>query len=325
MDKLKRFRQKKFSEWIAKRVPRQAFHELNKHNIFILPSGAGTAFLFCWIAIYLLATNYQNNVMLLFSYWLLAIFLLVMLLSFLNLHGLVVASGVGVQTTPMHLNTNHVVFLGQAAHLKLSTQTNKDRFDLTWHDHNQLYSTQISASNHYNQLSWYPEKRGVFDFPLFKLESTAPLGWFKVWTYLHFNDRVWVCPTPMACPQYLHGTKNYKNKSPDIFSDEFSHLSGYKAGDLPSRIVWKKLLPQRPLQVKRFAGEQSELIQYTLGELPGDLEQKLACITWLVMQAHQHSWLYQVTLPNKVLLANRTEQQYLQILQAISLVGQNNG
>ncbi|WP_016954225.1 DUF58 domain-containing protein, partial [Catenovulum agarivorans] len=118
---------------------------------------------------------------------------------------------------------------------------------------------------------------------------------------------------------------NRLDKQTAIFSDEFSHLSGYKPGDLPSRIVWKKLLPQRPLQVKRFAGEQSELIKYSLNDLAGDLEHKLACITWLVMQAHQNTWLYQVELPNKVLLANRSEQQYLQILQAIALVGQHNG
>ncbi|EWH08513.1 hypothetical protein DS2_16936 [Catenovulum agarivorans DS-2] len=321
MSWFERFRQQQFSRWIAKRVPQQHRHTLNKNNIFILPTGAGIGFLCCWLAVYLLATNYQNNLMLLFSYWLLAIFLLVMLLSFLNLQGLQLSGQPNRQNI---LTENHIVCLGQSANLKLQLDTDKQRFDLNWHDHAKSYLSEIGRSDKFVQLYWQPKQRGVYYFPRFKLHSTAPMGWFKAWSYLHFPDKVWVCPKPVACPQFLQGTAAQNQSKTNVFSDEFSHLNPYKLGDLPSRIVWKKILPERPIQVKQFSGQQNQQIEYCLQDIPGVLEHKLACITWLVMQAHQNNWLYQVTLPNKTLRANRSEQQYLLILQAIAMVGYNN-
>ena len=321
MSWFKSFQQRHLTSWLDKRVPKQTKHQLNKNNIFILPNGAGFAFLSSWVAVYLLATNYQNNLMLLFTYWLLAIFLLVMLLSFLNLYGLAICCDSADDSVSKQIKAHQIIHLGQNANLLVQVHTLKKRYNLYWQDDLATYTPQITESDKFVQLAWQPTKRGVFNIPRFKLSTNAPLGWFNVWCYLNFVAKIWVCPKPVACPQYLQGTKQTQQTKSMLFADEFSHLSNYRLGDSPSRIMWKKMLPERPLQVKRFVGEQSEQIKYSFYDLTGDLEDKLGCLTWLVMQAHQNNWLYQLDLPQQQLTANRTEQQYLTMLQAIAMVG----
>ena len=81
---VRRFFQKHFERWLARRIPSQQEHQLNSRNIMIYPTRFGLAYLGFVVLVFLLGTNYQNNIILLFSYLLASLFISVMLHSFYN-------------------------------------------------------------------------------------------------------------------------------------------------------------------------------------------------------------------------------------------------
>lgn len=73
-----------WNRWLNKRIPAATQHHLNHHNIFIFPAKFGLLFLSLCLLLFLLGTNYQNNLMLLLCYFLLALFLVNLLASYIN-------------------------------------------------------------------------------------------------------------------------------------------------------------------------------------------------------------------------------------------------
>ena len=73
-----------WNKWLNKRIPAATQHHLNHQNIFIFPAKFGLLFLSLCVLLFLLGTNYQNNLMLLLCYFLLAIFLVNLLASYIN-------------------------------------------------------------------------------------------------------------------------------------------------------------------------------------------------------------------------------------------------
>ena len=65
---LKVFFKNNFNRWLAKRIPSQKEHRLNSSNILIYPTRFGLGYLAIVMLIFLLGTNYQNNIILLLSY-----------------------------------------------------------------------------------------------------------------------------------------------------------------------------------------------------------------------------------------------------------------
>ena len=80
------------NRWLDKRIPPASQHSLTMNNIFILPTGFGWAFIIMSLCLFLLGTNYQNNLMVLLSYILLSIMLLTLFYTHQNFARLAVKS-----------------------------------------------------------------------------------------------------------------------------------------------------------------------------------------------------------------------------------------
>ncbi len=74
--------------WLARRIPPARQITLQGRCLFILPTRLGLWYLLVMLAIYLLGTNYQNNLVLLVAYGLGSLFMVTMWLTHRNLLGL---------------------------------------------------------------------------------------------------------------------------------------------------------------------------------------------------------------------------------------------
>ncbi|MEC9169935.1 MAG: hypothetical protein VX551_11150, partial [Pseudomonadota bacterium] len=81
---LSNYLQRRLLKWLDRRVPASHEHHLNGNSIFILPSGFGWSFIILSLCLFLLGTNYQNNLMLLLSYLCLSIMLLTLFYTHQN-------------------------------------------------------------------------------------------------------------------------------------------------------------------------------------------------------------------------------------------------
>ena len=91
--------------WLAKRQSAKPAVELNQRFLFVFPTSYGFSLLGLAVLLYLLGTNYQNNLILLISYLLLSVFLLSIVLTYQNLSGLTVqcpSSAEGFATGKVH-------------------------------------------------------------------------------------------------------------------------------------------------------------------------------------------------------------------------------
>ncbi|WP_185976579.1 DUF58 domain-containing protein [Catenovulum sediminis] len=299
-----------FERWLNQRIPASYRHSLNHKNLFILPSKAGGAYLFCIMAVYLLATNYQNNLILLFAYWLIAILIIAMIASFLNLSGLKIQKQ----------NCNPA-FCGESIALEIRVDSPKAAYQLIFHDTEQSSIDMVPRGSSLHHLHFLAAKRGLFQLPRIKLMSTAPFGLFKVWTHIDFATEALVYAKPIACPQYLAGTGKYLQAGDEknTQADEFQGIESYRQGDARSRIVWKKMVPGKSWMVKNFESGQQTEIWYSIHHLSGALEERLGQLTWLVLQAHQQGYRFGIQLFSHDISPDDGVQHKLNCLTKIAL------
>ncbi|MGK0503347.1 MAG: hypothetical protein ACJARF_002120, partial [Alteromonadaceae bacterium] len=101
--------------WLDKRIPPHSSHALNMRSVFILPSRFGWGFIVMCMCLFLLGTNYQNNLMLLLSYLLLSVMLLTLFYSYQNFAAIALSA-----------SSPKTVFANTSAHLTLNRIKHSD-------------------------------------------------------------------------------------------------------------------------------------------------------------------------------------------------------
>lgn len=245
--------------------------------IFILPTRYGWWFLFLISLLYLLGTNYQNNLILLVSYLLLSVFLLSIVLTYQNLSGLTVTcpaaaeSFAGTEAQPViHLSSGKMHYM-----LQLSLMPRSNAVLLPEH-------TQLAT------LSLMTTKRGRYNLPRVKITSQYPLGLWRAWSYVALAQHYWVYPaTDTASSQHLQKDEPNNNTSGQEMGDT---LTSYRSGDSVRYIVWKRLAqaPDKPVVRELQRNKQTEPEWVNVPALTGDaLEYALrrACQQLLTLES----------------------------------------
>lgn len=303
-----------FTHWLKQRLTKSATQQLNKKTIFILPSRSGIAYLLITLAIFILATNYENNLSLLLSYWLISVWVIILYLSYFNL------SGLRCEAKPIQ-----AVHLGDSVELDIHLISTKNRFDLNWQDENQTQIKQLQPGLQLSKLSWTAKQRGTWQLPRIKLLSQAPLGLFTVFSYLDFNQQTLIYPKPIACPEYLLGTGkansegNSDHTGQHTSGYDFQGLANYQVGDALSRVVWKRITSQPNWQIKQFEQPQDSQVWYAIQHIVATTaEAKLGKLTWLVLQAERQGLQYGLQLGHIELPPNQGAEHLTQCLSLLA-------
>jgi uncharacterized protein (DUF58 family) len=257
-----------WNKWLNKRIPAATQHHLNHHNIFIFPAKFGLLFLSLCVLLFLLGTNYQNNLMLLLCYFLLAMFLVNLLASYINFARIDLQIGkcpevfVGDNLdVPIWLNANNDIASPTHGllHFKFqATQRKPNKKITTQHDQS---GTLIDADVFTNpiSLSQMCQQRGKLTLSRVTVESFYPLGLYRCWTHLAFSHEITVFPKPLPCDIQLHlSQKNSAKESGEIANqqtghDDFSHLKAYQIGEPLNHVAWKQLAKGRGMVSKQFS------------------------------------------------------------------------
>jgi hypothetical protein len=278
-----RFTQRRLSlvnSWLDKRIPPASQHSLTMNNIFILPTGFGWAFIIMSLCLFLLGTNYQNNLMVLLSYILLSIMLLTLFYTHQNFARLAVKS---MPLAPFHCHQSGTFHLTVGQEDILDGRDNrrkvirgKDRQSIkcrgiivaSWFGHKAHYPFTLGAAE--NDSAEYTTQRlpipvnhssrGMFKLPRLTLACDFPLGLYRCWTHLDFNAEVVVYAKPIKgnvtkviassddSEQSAHNATASAHSSADFHS-----LTDYKEGQPLNRVVWKQVAKSGDWVVKEFA------------------------------------------------------------------------
>jgi len=304
------FFKKRFNRWLSKRIPGSFQHKLSKRNIFIMPTRFGFAYLLFDVLLFLLGTNYQNNIILLLSYLLASLFISVMMHSFYNFSQLVLSSP-----------AKQFTFAKQPVHFPINITAKKTYFDINANFREQsnlstkVKLEQCDRGESQLLLPMNPPARGVHNLGRVNVFSEYPLGLFITWAMLDFSHQLVVFPEPKKLQNsdsYLSGIDDstddqnaHQNTSVGI--DDFAELRSYISGESLGKIAWKQLARGQGKLSKHYQNQQGGLLWLKLSEMPSsDLETKLSFLCFLILEYGKSDYDFGLLLDSHSQTANTT-------------------
>ncbi|OUS10198.1 hypothetical protein A9Q90_01845 [Gammaproteobacteria bacterium 54_18_T64] len=258
-----------YQRWIERRLPPIKKIRLDNRKLFIFPTRAGFSFIGLLILLWLIATNFENNVVFALTFLLASLFIITVFHTFLNVSGLQIEGG---RVTPG--------FAGQTAEFEylLSQTGRRQRFSIEF-SHPGLEATVVSLSGSEIKsiyLSIPVNRRGWFQARRITVRSVYPLGLLKVWTYLQFNTEALVYPRPIEAELPRQGATGQGDKPPpdnymphNSGSEDFVGLEKYRLGESLRHIAWKQFAREQGLQTKHYADAIDDELWLDWELLPG--------------------------------------------------------
>lgn len=279
---------KYIDRWLSRRVPSRFQHTLSNRNIFIMPTRFGFAYLFFDILLFLLGTNYQNNIILLLSYLLASLFITVMLHSFYNFTQITFSSKANQYGFTNQIINFPINITGHKTHFDINFQFSEPRYFLK-----EIKIAQCNTETIEVLLPWLAKQRGVYALGRIKVFSEYSLGLFITWSLLDFAHQVIVFPEPkkLTNNQQLLTGGNESDRDKGVYiqatggGNDYSELKSYILGESQARIAWKQLARGQGKFSKHYQEQKGNLLWLKLSNMPGsDVELKLQFLCFLILE-----------------------------------------
>lgn len=306
-----------FKSWAAKRSPRANRVELQHRTIYVFPGRQGLAFLFTILLIWLLGTNYQNNLILGLAFFLTSLMLVSVIHAFKNLLGLVF----------MPDATRHVS-VGEAAPfdilLSSAYKTHHHGLILSVEDAEPVFVDLSPGQTLRVSLSLVAKRRGWAKLPRITLKSYFPFGLIRAWAYIELDHRALIFPRPITSDkpplgvgEGAEGTFTSMQRG-----DEFQGFQTYQPGSPISQIAWKQYARGAGMHLKDYRALQSEhyWLDWHLMNVR-DTELALSQLSYWVNYFADRNMEFGMRLPNTTVDIGVGDVHRLSALTALALFG----
>jgi uncharacterized protein (DUF58 family) len=287
---------------------------LNQRRIFILPTQRGLGFGVLIVLLALIAFVYNNNLAYILAFLLGSVFFIAILHTYQSMAGLTVNQG----------NSTHV-FAGEAVGFGviIDNPSNTDRPALT-----------VSINGHGESISIKPQskmslnvyeityQRGWHQPGTVTVSSSYPIGLFRAWSPMRFNNKALVYPKPSSqeIPFPDSAVDNNQKGRFKKGGDDFYGLQSYQAGDPLKHLHWKAYAKGLGLFTKQYGSESSAEIWLDYLVAPGQsLEERLSVLCRWVVDAEQLGLNYGFNIPGLRLEPGNGPAHYQKCLEALAL------
>ncbi|PCK09697.1 MAG: DUF58 domain-containing protein [Alteromonadaceae bacterium] len=292
-------------------------HKLNHNNLYILPTVRGWLFIGLTAIIWLLGTNYQNNLILGLGFWLISLFVLSILHTYGNLVGL-----------SLRFKGAPAVFAGEEVFFHFNISNSKklwcDNIELRW-QYSAFESCRVCLSAKGEAVAKVPmhgDERGVLHPGRMLLQSYYPLGLFRCWTWLRWDARAIIYPQPLKCDLADSSVTDDQGdgEHPMRGGEDFSSLKSYQPGDPPKHIAWKSYARGRGLYTKEFSQNLSRERWLDFTGMPfADVEQRLSGLCYWALEYHREDENYGLLMPGTQIEPDRGDGHRQAVLEALAL------
>lgn len=265
-------------------------------QIYILPTRTGLVFAAVVLVMLLGSLNYQNNLGLLFAFFLAALGLVVMHHAWFNLLGLAVQARAG-----------SAVFAGEPASFELSLRGKGQRMRpdlrLRTRGGEPTPALHVPPGDQARvRLSVATTQRGPLALPELRIDTRHPLHLFQSWCHAlpEATTLVYPAPAPQAPPPATDGGENRQPRPSGAAEgrEDYAGSREYRQGDSPRHIDWKAYARERGLLVKEFEGDQGGEVWIDLAQLSvGDLDTRLSVLARQLLDAAGSGARFGLRLP----------------------------
>lgn len=305
--------QRRFFRWIDKRTPRARHFSLNRNNLYIFPNRNGLLYLGLIVVIWLLGTNYQNNLILALAYLMISLFVVSIHHTFGNLSGVTVRF-INAQPT----------FAGEAAVFVLELETAHKRgsetIELGWQGGERQTISLNPREPFRVSLPAPSHRRGYLQPGRLLVQSSFPLGIIRCWSWLNLEAVALVYPQPIAVeePHHQNSSGREDGGTSRRGGDDFSGLRDYQAGDPIKHIAWKQFAQNKGLFTKEYEAYFSAdkwLDWYSLNQLQ---ELRLSGLCYWALHYERQQVPYGLALPELILEPALGEAHLQAVLTALA-------
>lgn len=283
-----------FNNQLKKRKHSETSITLTHKNIYILPSKFGMAYLISNVLVYVLGINYQNNLVIMFSYLMFSFLLENFIVAFINLYNLKVSLS---HTVAGYQHTGYFAYFqlvnkDGTTSLEVSGEHIRSQFIDSIEETTQKLELQINIAN-----------RGLHSLPRLKFFSRYPFGLVTTWSYFVPDKKTYVYPTPLSFSFHQVSQAEIESDSQSqsnqaTVSENYQGVRPYIDGDKVNRISWKHYAKNQVLATKDFSSGSTSEYEFSLQTVPGNLEQKLQHLSYLVTHAENENLRYSLLLPH---------------------------
>lgn len=309
-----------FRHWLGRRLPPARSITLSQRQIFIVPSKTAFALFAIILVLLLLGINFQNSLVYVVCFWLLALLLVNILHTWRNLSNLTLTA---LPIQPC--------FAGEKAvlELELACPAGQQKFaiELLWSGEDAVQTDLLTAQTRRVKLSHSTQARGYFQPPRIRVATRFPTGLALAWSYFTPDLRGVVYPEPAhkaaadhSQPQAPADVAGGREKGGG--SNDFAGIRPYRAGDTPRRIHWGKYAQTGTLYTKEFIDHTSHELWLDWDSLPAlGMEARLAQLCRRVLDAAAAQHPYGLKLPGTAIPPGKGEAHQAHCLRALALYG----
>jgi uncharacterized protein (DUF58 family) len=271
---------------------------LDRHRVFILPTGAGM--LYCAVLLTMLigAINYMLSLGHALVFLLAGLGLVAMVHTFRNLFDLSITPG---RAEP--------VFAGETALFTLHVENRRTEarraLELSFSG-NPCVMLDVPAGERASvAVPFATTRRGLLTPGRVTLASRYPLGLFRAWSSPQPPMSCLVYPRPLDAPlpPSSHDQRN-SGRLGKSGQEDFSGLRERQPNDSPRHVAWKAVardFDHRPLLIKQFDGGAAEELWFDWKLTPEarDVETRLSILAGWVLAAERDRYRYGLRLPGR--------------------------
>jgi uncharacterized protein (DUF58 family) len=278
--------------WALRRQGKDALPlVLSSRRVYILPTRTGWAFAAVLGVTFIAGINYGNGLAMLLCFWLAGFALVAMFQTQRQLSGLKITSAQA-----------QAAFAGQAVPLRLQLAARARTSDLragTARGAGVAALSDQPAGQLHLELQLPAPRRGLWQAPALRLESSAPFGLFRTWTWLQLDAPTLVYPTPhgsLPVPQVPGGDNG--SSRPGAGLDELAWLRAFREGDSPRQVAWKAYARGAPLLVREYQGSVAAAHEFSFDALRHlGVEARLSQLCRWVVDAAAQNEAWTLSLP----------------------------
>ena len=271
--------------WESRLVPADVI-TLVQNRVYVLPSRPGLMLAATLAVLLATSINYQLNLGYLLTFLLAGCAAVSLHTAHSTLRGL-----------GLHLLPPEAQFAGTPLVLgiKLHNPGRRPRYSIglaVWGSGRWAWSNVPAQGEAQVQISFAPERRGVYPVPLLTAETRFPLGTFRIWALWRPAAQVLVYPTPEPQPPPLpagapRGNDASHGAQP-ASSGELEGVRVYQRGDPLKLVVWKKAAKSGELVSRDRSPARAEVLWLDARQTGlADREQQLSRLCAWVLRADQ--------------------------------------
>ncbi len=304
--------------WMDNHNPIAKQHYLHLKNLYIYPSRLGWAFLLLAFIIWLLGTNYHNNLILALAYFQLSIFTVTILNTYNNLAGLTIRF-LAVED----------VFAGEAGHVGFSIKNHPGKsvhHVALYFDENLMSTFEFPKQDeaHIENVAHPAQPRGKYRLTRLRIESRYPMGLFKCGTWLRFDGDFLVYPKPIPCPLPVPRGRLGQDGDelcPTPEPEEFYGFKPYVVGESMGSIAWKQWARGQSLMTYSYAQPQAKYMQLNWQDFDrGDKELALSNLCYWTIRLHGENRHFDVVIDGEKFEVQNSRSSLTPIFSAMALL-----